>query len=179
VQGRVAAAAPTTVWLVVTTEPTLAAAPNDLEPKDTMKYVALIALLLVPAVAAAQQEREPPESTKSVLAAFALELAVPMAGHIYVGRPVRGLLPASLFVGGAGLIVWGAHLTNEFGGGDQPTGAVGLLPIVGGVALMGIGKVWGVTSATHAAVQHNRRVSPTLEITPDGRLSAGVKIRTR
>lgn len=121
-----------------------------------MEHLALIALLLVPAAVAAQQKSEQPEAKKSVPAAFALELAVPMAGHIYVGKPVRGLSPTSLFAGGAGLIVWGLRLTNELGGGDQPTGAVGLLPMIGGVALMGIAKVWGVTSATHAAVQHNR-----------------------
>ena len=150
---------------------------NSLEVSDTMKCFALIALLLLPAAGAAQQEPEQLESRKSAFAAFTLELAVPMAGHIYVGRPARGLLPASLFVGGAGLIVWGADLSTE--GGDSPAGLAGLFPILGGVVFMGIGKVWGVTSATRAAVQHNRRLSPSLEVTTDGRLSVGVKMRTR
>ena len=61
--------------------------------------------------------------------------------------------------------------------GTSPPAHWACCPMIGGIALAGIGKVWGVTSATSIAVQHNRSLSPTLEIAPTGRVFAGVKVR--
>ena len=136
--------------------------------------IPVAALFLFPAGVGGQQA-DP--HRKSVATAVGLELALPLAGHLYLGKPVRGILPAAVFISGAGVAVEGYRMMDKTRDSDAGSALAGLVVMGGGVAIMGIGKVWGVASVIYTGHRHNRRLAPTIKVGPNGRVSAGVKLR--
>ena len=142
--------------------------------KRSGKHLALLALLLLPAPAAAQA-RDTTATFKDWPVAFTLELLVPTLGHVYAGDFDRGIAPAivmGLGVGIMGISVSMSDPTREFGGIEGLLAGFGV--VVGG-------KTWGLVSAVRTTLDHNRglveRVTPALGVTPDGRASFGVSVR--
>lgn len=135
------------------------------------RRLALLALLLLPAPATAQEAPDTAATPKDWPVALTLELLVPLAGHAYAGDIERGIFPTTATLAGVFLIAYSSNY--------QDWEAVEV--VFYGAGLFLVGKVWGAVSAVRTANDHNReireRVTPGLGVTPDGRALVGVSVR--
>ncbi len=138
----------------------------------------------------ALQAQEPSEATlsryqaekKDEFAAAALELAIPVLGHAYVGDARAGLRPLAISLGGIAVWVVGESVgcQNELLGScvNKGNDALILLGVGGYLA----GRIWGIISAMDLAQTHNedlrRRLNLTIQPTPSG-VGLGLSYATR